>query len=323
LPRILVVGDSMLDRYWHGVVERISPEAPVPVVRVTGEHARPGGAANVAMNIAALGARCTLITAIGDDEPGECLRGMLDTAGVALVAVPAALTTVKLRVVGQSQQIARIDFERAPERHPGMLAAFAEAPKTDIVLLSDYGKGALTDCASMIRTAKAQVLVDPKVEDWEAYRGAAIVTPNRAEFAAALGKWNSEAELERKAQEALEWYSIGCIVLTRSEEGMSVFDRDGHLRIPTEARSVYDVTGAGDTVAATLAVFIAEGMSPREAATYANRAAGIAVGKFGAVSVTRADLMSEVVEYPERKGKVTARPPQERTRRVSAIESTS
>lgn len=295
--RVLVVGDAMLDRYWFGQVERISPEAPVPVVRVQREEVRLGGAANVALNVQSLGAACTLLTVVGDDAPGAELRHLLERQGVAAVlgTDPQLSTVVKLRVIGRSQQLIRIDFENRPD-HEVLLAMLADyerlLPTVDLVLLSDYGKGGLTHVARMIELARAAgrpVLVDPKGSDFSRYAGATAITPNRSELAQVVGAWSSEAELERKAQALRRDLGIDGLLLTRSEEGISLFD-EGHLRLPTQAREVYDVTGAGDTVIGALAALMAAGLPLREAARHANRAAGIVVSRFGTAAVTLAEL---------------------------------
>jgi D-glycero-beta-D-manno-heptose-7-phosphate kinase len=297
--RVLVVGDAMLDRYWFGGVERVSPEAPVPVVRVTREEMRVGGAANVAMNVKSLGAACTLLTVVGDDAPGRSLRELLEQQGVAAVlgTDPKLQTVVKLRVIGRSQQLLRIDFENKPDHEvlQVMLADFERLlPEHDLVLLSDYGKGGLTHVGRMIELSRAAgkaVLVDPKGSDFSRYAGATAITPNRNELTQVVGAWNDEDDLVQRAQALRQRLGLQGLLLTRSEEGISLFDDDGHLRLPTAAREVYDVTGAGDTVIGTLAALMAAGLSLREAAPYANRAAGIVVSRFGTAAVRRAELV--------------------------------
>ena len=296
--RVLVVGDAMLDRYWFGAVERISPEAPVPVVRVNREQERLGGAANVALNVKTLGARATLLTVVGDDEPARKLRVLLEQQGVTalLGSDPQLYTIVKLRVIGRSQQLIRIDFENQPDHEvlAGMLADYERAlPDHDAVLFSDYGKGGLTHLPRMIdlaRRAAKPVLVDPKGRDWRRYAGASVITPNRAELAQVIGEWSDESELEERAQAARREFDLGALLLTRSEEGMTLFDAAGQARVAAEAREVFDVTGAGDTVIATLAALLACGLDAREAMPLANRAAGIVVGKFGTASVSYEEL---------------------------------
>jgi rfaE bifunctional protein kinase chain/domain len=296
--RVLVVGDAMLDRYWFGAVERISPEAPVPVVKVNREQERLGGAANVALNVKTLGARAPLLSVGGVDVPAGELRALLEREGVAtLLGRDAQLyTIVKLRVIGRSQQLLRIDFENQPDHEvlAGMLADYERAlPEHDAVLFSDYGKGGLTHLPRMIelaRRAGKPVLVDPKGRDWKRYAGASVITPNRAELAQVIGDWGSERELEERAEGARRDFDLGALLLTRSEEGMSLFDAEGHARVAAEAREVFDVTGAGDTVIATLAALLACGQPLREAMVLANRAAGIVVGKVGTASVTFEEL---------------------------------
>ena len=298
--RVLVVGDAMLDRYLFGEVERISPEAPVPVVRVTREELRPGGAANVALNVKALGPTVTLITVVGDDEPARNLEGLLRTHGVEVVIGrdPQLYTCVKLRVIGRAQQLVRVDFESQPDHEilSDMLSDYARVLSGyDAVLFSDYGKGGLTHIPRMIELARAAgkpVLVDPKGDDYSRYAGATVVTPNRAELAQVIGTWKTEEQLEERAQRLRAETGLDGVLLTRSEEGMSLFDAAGHDRVPAQAREVFDVTGAGDTVIATLAAMLACGMTLREALPIANRAGGIVVGKFGTATVSYEELFA-------------------------------
>jgi len=300
--RVLVVGDAMLDRYWFGAVERISPEAPVPVVRVdpAKEQERLGGAANVAANVKALGVQTSLITAIGDDEHGHRLEKLLEKSGIESLFErrPGLTTIVKLRIIGRSQQLLRVDFEEEPgyEVLRGMLPFYEEAlAQSDAVLFSDYGKGGLTHITRMIELARAAakpVLVDPKGDDYSRYKGATVITPNRAELAEVVGRWSSEAQLAERAERLRAELGLEGLLVTRSEDGMSLFDAAGHARIPAEAREVFDVTGAGDTVIATLAAMLAAGLSLREAMPIANRAGGIVVGKFGTASVGYDELFA-------------------------------
>ena len=298
--RVLVVGDAMLDRYWWGEVERISPEAPVPVVRIAREEDRLGGAANVALNVQSLGSACTLLTVVGEDEAARRLRELLQARGVDFLAGTDAKlqTIVKLRVIGRSQQLLRVDFENQPDHEvlELMLSEFERSlPMSDVVLFSDYGKGGLTHIPRMISLAKAAgkcVLIDPKGHDYDRYAGADVITPNRSELAKVVGPWAGEAELEAKAHALRERLGIEALLLTRSEEGMSLFDGQGHLRIAAQAREVFDVTGAGDTVIACLASLLAAGMSLRDAVVHANRAGGIVVGKFGTSTVSWAELFA-------------------------------
>ena len=296
--RVLVVGDAMLDRYLFGEVERISPEAPVPVVRVTREEERLGGAANVALNAKSLGPSVTLITVVGDDEPARKLQQLLQERGVdsILGRDPKLYTCVKLRIIGRAQQLVRVDFENQPDHEilAGMLSNFArEVVKHDAVLFSDYGKGGLAHIPHMIemsRSAGKPVLVDPKGSDYSRYAGATVITPNRAELAQVIGSWQTEGQLSERAQALRIAQRLDALLLTRSEEGMSLFDAAGHMHVQTQAREVFDVTGAGDTVIATLAAMMAAGMGLREAMPIANRAGGIVVGKFGTATVTYDEL---------------------------------
>jgi rfaE bifunctional protein kinase chain/domain len=296
--RVLVVGDAMLDRYWFGTVDRISPEAPVPIVRVEREEERLGGAANVALNVQALGARATLLTVVGEDAAARTLDALLAQAGVAtlLGTDPQLRTIVKLRVIGRSQQLLRVDFENLPDHEvlAGMLGNFEQAlPAHDAVLFSDYGKGGLTHIPRMNALARAQgrpVLIDPKGSDYSRYAGATVITPNRAELAQVIGTWTSEAQLHERAQNLRQSLALDGLLLTRSEEGMSLFDAAGHAQVPAQAREVFDVTGAGDTVIASLAAMLACGLGLREALPIANRAGGIVVGKFGTATVGYEEL---------------------------------
>jgi rfaE bifunctional protein kinase chain/domain len=298
--RVLVVGDIMLDRYWFGAVERISPEAPVPVVHVQREQERLGGAANVALNVVSLGAKATLLTVVGEDEPAHLLQRLLREHGITTILGrdPALRTIVKLRVVARSQQLLRIDFENRPDHEllAQMLNDFQTAlGEHDVVLLSDYGKGGLTHVARMIELARAAgkpVLVDPKGHDFSRYAGATLVTPNRAELSLAVGPWDDEAELQRRAEALRTALNLHSLLLTRSEEGMSVFDADGHLHEPARSQQVFDVTGAGDTAIATMAVMLAAGSTVREAVPVANRAGGIVVSRFGTAAVTYDELFA-------------------------------
>jgi rfaE bifunctional protein kinase chain/domain len=295
---VLVAGDVMLDRYWFGEVSRISPEAPVPVVKVDRVEERPGGAANVARNVAALSAKASLLSVVGRDEAGRCLRQLLkrDRITASLHDDPTISTTVKLRVIGRRQQLLRADFETLPSHEvlASKLKDFERLLKgCDVVILSDYGKGGLAHIARMIALARRHnkpVLVDPKGEDYSRYRGATLVTPNRAELQAVVGGWSSEAALTTKAQNLRQRLGIGGILVTRSEEGMTLYRRGSRLHVPAQAREVYDVSGAGDTVIATIAVMLAAGQDLENAVRIANRAAGIVVGKFGTAVVQPDEL---------------------------------
>jgi rfaE bifunctional protein kinase chain/domain len=296
--RVLVVGDVMLDRYWFGSVARISPEAPVPVVRVERSEERPGGAANVARNAAALGARVTLLSVVGRDEAGGKLAKLLKRDGVSaqLHRDRGISTTVKLRVIGRQQQLLRVDFETTPS-HEVLSSKLREyrtlLRRHDVVILSDYGKGGLTHIAAMIaaaRAARKPVLVDPKGEDFARYRGATLLTPNLAEFRHIAGTARGEADFTVRAQKLRRTLGLEALLVTRSEEGMTLYRRSGRLHVPAQAREVYDVSGAGDTVIATLGVAMASGMAMDDAVRIANRAAGIVVGKFGTAVVEPHEL---------------------------------
>lgn len=298
--RILVVGDVMLDRYWFGEVSRISPEAPVPVVKVGKTEERPGGAANVARNIAALGAQVALLSVVGADEAGQVLARLLAESSIdaSLLEDPQLNTTVKLRVLGRQQQLLRIDFENAPA-HEVLQAKLAEFEQRiaacDVVILSDYGKGGLTHIAAMIRIAREQgkpVLVDPKGDDYARYAGASVITPNRAELREVVGRWTNEEDLAARVGKLRTELNLDALLLTRSEEGMTLFAAAGTTHEPALAREVYDVSGAGDTVIATLAVMMASGASQADAMRWANRAAGVVVGKLGTATCSLEELKS-------------------------------
>lgn len=296
--RVLVVGDAMLDRYWYGAVDRISPEAPVPVVRVTRTEERIGAAANVAYNIVTLGAQASLLSVVGEDEASHILESLVAKTGITpYFGRDAQLkTTVKLRVIGRQQQLLRLDFENIPETEvlASQSATFEKLyPAHDAVLFSDYGKGGLAHIVAMIAQARAAgkvVLVDPKGSDFARYKNASVITPNRVELEQVIGPWSNEAELRTKTHNLRESLNLQALLVTRSEEGMTLFDAQGELHVPTVAREVFDVTGAGDTVIATLATMAAAGMSLREAVLIANRAAGIVVGKFGTATVSYSEL---------------------------------
>ena len=297
--RVLVVGDVMLDRYWFGDVSRISPEAPVPVVHIQRTEERPGGAANVARNIAALGGKATLLSVIGDDEAGRSLAALLDQEHVTTYfhKDPQLPTTVKLRVIGRQQQLLRIDFETPPSREvlEDKLDDFESlVDSVDVVILSDYGKGSLTHVSKMINAAKAhgkQILVDPKGDDFARYRGATLLTPNRGEFRQVAGRWKDESDLARLAELLRVELALDALLVTRSEEGMSLFSSAGAMHEPTRAQEVYDVSGAGDTVIATLGLMMAAGVQMADAVRIANRAAGLVVGKLGTATVSREELI--------------------------------
>lgn len=299
--RVLVVGDVMLDRYWFGEVERISPEAPVPVVNVARSEERPGGAANVARNVTALGARCSLLSVVGDDEDGRLLRRMLDGSAVESRLCPDndCRTTVKLRVIGRHQQLLRADFEAAPS-HEVLARCLAEyrdlLGSCDAVILSDYGKGGLTHIRAMIELARERgvpVLVDPKGRDFARYRGATALTPNLHEFEAVAGACGDR--LDACATEMARNLDLDGVLVTRGERGMSWYPSAGEpVHSPARAKEVFDVTGAGDTVIAAYTAALAAGFDTADRLLIANAAAGIVVGKLGTATATEAELMAEL-----------------------------
>ena len=298
--KVLVVGDVMLDRYWYGAVDRISPEAPVPVVRITREENRLGGCANVAFNAVSVGAQASLLSVVGDDEASHLLQDLIAKSGITpYFGRDAQLkTTVKLRVIGRQQQLLRVDFENTPQNEvlSSQTQQFMQLLVAHpVVLFSDYGKGGLahvTDMIAAARKANKAVLIDPKGNDFSRYAGATCITPNRAEFQQVVGGWNSEEELSTKAHSLRKQLQLDAVLLTRSEEGMTLFDAQGAAHIAAQAREVFDVTGAGDTVIATLAALVAAGMSLREAMPWANRAGGVVVGKFGTATVSYEELFA-------------------------------
>ena len=294
----MVVGDVMLDRYWFGEVSRISPEAPVPVVLIKDEDERLGGAANVAWNCKELGARTRLLSVVGRDEPGQALERLLRKKGIeaSLHRDRGLSTTQKLRVIGRRQQLLRIDFEKPPSREvlATKLEEFKRAlPDCGVVILSDYGKGGLAHIAEMIKGARRagkRVLVDPKGDDYLRYKGCSIITPNVAELREVVGRWKDEKDLKSRAQALRAKLGLEALLLTRGEDGMTLFSRSRILNVKAEAREVFDVTGAGDTVIATLAVMLAAGAGLESAMRIANRAAGIVVGKLGTATASAAEL---------------------------------
>ncbi|CAG9165117.1 D-beta-D-heptose 7-phosphate kinase [Cupriavidus laharis] len=295
--RILVVGDMMLDRYWFGDVERISPEAPVPVVQIKRSDERLGGAANVARNSAALGAQVGMLGVVGEDEPGRTIESLLSACKVQpyLHRDASVNTTIKLRVLAHQQQLLRVDFENPPAHEVllSVLDGFQELlNQYEVLVLSDYGKGGLTHVGRMVEAGRAagrMVLVDPKGDDYSRYRGATLITPNRSEIRRVVGAWKSEQDLTARAQNLRRDLQLEALLLTRSEEGMTLYTEAEVLHVSAQAREVYDVSGAGDTVIATLATMLAAGVPLKQAVQFANRAGGIVVGKLG----------TAVVSYPE------------------------
>lgn len=297
--RVLVVGDVMLDRYWHGKANRISPEAPVPVVKVSGSEDRPGGAANVALNIAALGAAATLAGITGQDEAGEELARRLTAAGVLchFHASEEAPTITKLRVISQHQQLLRLDFEQAfsaDDVDVLVVHALAALDMAQVLVLSDYGKGSLADTRSLISAARARgipVVVDPKGQDFEKYRGATVITPNLSEFEAVAGQCRSEEELISKGQALRAALDLTALLITRGEHGMTLLQADRPaFHLPAQAREVFDVTGAGDTVVSVLAAALAAGEDLEHGTVLANLAAGLVVAKLGTAAISGPEL---------------------------------
>lgn len=306
---VLVAGDVMLDRYWSGATARISPEAPVPVVNVLNDEIRAGGAANVAVNVASLGAKATLLGVVGTDDAAEHLEKLVKSHGVSVEFLPCRShpTLTKLRVVSRNQQLMRLDFERSlalegEVDQANFLACFRAAlPSADVVILSDYGKGTLHNAAAFIaeaRLAGKPVLVDPKGNDYSRYTGATLVTPNMAEFEAVAGKCRDENEIIVRGESLRRKLGLFGLLVTRNEHGMTLLQADApplHLR--TEAREVYDVTGAGDTVIATIGTALAVGENLLQACRLSNLAAGIVVGKFGTATVSPPEL-SHAINAP-------------------------
>lgn len=304
--KVLVVGDVMLDRYWFGDVNRISPEAPVPIAKIQKTDHRAGGAANVARNIAALGGQVALLSVVGKDEAADILADLLTQDGIAnhLQISSHAPTTVKLRILSRNQQLIRLDFEENPDSGSlnDVLQQFGKlVSQFDTVILSDYGKGVLDNVAVMIATARAlgkPVLIDPKGNDYDKYANATLLTPNRAELREAVGSWHSENSLSRKAQQLRENLGLDALLLTRSEEGMSLYRENQIDHQATHAQEVYDVSGAGDTVIATMGLCLAAGLSLPESMHIANAAAGVVVAKLG-TAVCSFDELSAALAHDE------------------------
>lgn len=302
---VLIVGDVMLDRYWYGPTGRISPEAPVPVVKIENNEERPGGAANVAMNIAALGGNAKLIGLTGDDEPADVLTDKLSSLNVTcdFVKIPELPTITKLRVMSRGQQLIRLDFEDSFEDVDSalMLERMDKyLPQVKSLVLSDYGKGALEDVQTMIQRAKAAkvpVFIDPKGTDFERYRGATLLTPNLTEFEAVVGKTKNEQEIVEKGLALIEKFDFEALLVTRSEHGMTLLCRgEEPFHLPTQAQEVFDVTGAGDTVISVLAASVATGKNLKEACALANAAAGVVVGKLGTSTLSTIELAEAIDE---------------------------
>jgi len=302
--RILVIGDLMLDRYWRGQTSRISPEAPVPVVKVEDETPSPGGAGNVALNLAELGAKVTVIGLTGEDEAADTLEASLNRADVVcqFVRVPGARTIIKLRVLSHNQQLLRIDFEDGFDNYnsESIMGALARnLDSCDVIILSDYGKGALQDISALIDKARKQhkiVLVDPKGADFSRYRGASGVTPNLTEFEAVVGPCKDEHEFVQKAENLRSELKLAALVITRSDKGMTLLQAEqAAVHFPTHTREIYDVTGAGDTVISVLGAALGAGMNFYEAAWLANLGAGVVVSKLGTATVSIQELQSAML----------------------------
>ncbi len=296
--RIIVIGDVMLDRYWSGQATRISPEAPVPVVKVKSIEDRIGGAANVALNIAKLGGQVTLLGVIGDDAEGEIVQRLLEAEGVVcdFVVEKSLRSICKLRVMAQHQQLIRLDFEDTPiqfDQAALQAALIRHLPKHDVVVFSDYGKGTLVEVASFISAAKqagVKTLVDPKGVDYQPYALADLITPNLSELKAVVGACHDEPELIEKGRALLAQYQIPTLLLTRGEAGMTLIEADQVHSIPAKAKDVFDVTGAGDTVIAVMALCVSLELPLMEAMYLANLAGGIVVGKLGTSTVSLQEL---------------------------------
>lgn len=300
---VLIVGDVMLDRYWYGPTGRISPEAPVPVVKVEDNEERPGGAANVSMNIAALGGHAHLVGLTGEDEPAKVLNDKLSSLKVKcdFVALPDFPTITKLRVMSRGQQLIRLDFEDSFENTDAqyVLERMEKAlPNVKSVILSDYAKGALEHVQQFIQKARAAnvpVFIDPKGADFERYRGATLLTPNMAEFELVAGKVKNEEELVEKGLALIEEFDFEALLVTRSEHGMTLLRKGQEpFHLPTQAKEVFDVTGAGDTVISVLAASVAAGKPLDEACALANAAAGVVVGKLGTSTLSTIELAEAV-----------------------------
>ena len=297
--RLLVIGDVMLDRYWHGSASRVSPEAPVPVVQVTNREDRPGGAGNVALNIAALGSAVRLVGVVGDDETGLELLSRLKAAGVYcdFIQSEGKPTITKLRIISQHQQLIRLDFEK--EFEASDIIGLQDKAKSlvdgsQVMVLSDYGKGALQDIIDLIdlgRSRNIPIIVDPKGSEFTKYRGATLITPNLSEFEAVVGGSDNEDELVNKGLRLVRELNLEAILITRGEHGMTLIRPDSpELHLPARAQEVFDVTGAGDTVISVLAASMAAGDGLADATALANLAAGLVVGKLGTAAISGPEL---------------------------------
>ena len=309
--KVLVVGDLMLDRYWHGDTSRISPEAPVPIVKVGESEERAGGAGNVALNISTLGARASLMGFTGNDEPCTALEKLLKPLGVDCLfeKLDGVATITKLRVLSRHQQLIRLDFEDgfAEQTADNLLKSFkAQLASADVVVLSDYGKGTLRqvqDFIQLARQAGKVVLVDPKGSDFNKYRGATLITPNMHEFEGVVGHCADDEAIVSKGQALMADLELQALLITRSERGMTLLQKDlPAIHLPTRAKEVFDVTGAGDTVISVLAAGLAAGQSMQEAMALSNLAAGVVVSKLGTATTTVTELKAAIraEQYVER-----------------------
>jgi len=313
--RVLVIGDLMLDRYWHGNTSRISPEAPVPVVKVGDEEQRPGGAGNVALNISRLGVQVNLIGLTGDDHNATSLQKQLEEEGVNchFHSIPGISTITKLRIISRNQQLIRLDFEDGFDNCDlDILQSLfqQQLEQTDVVVLSDYGKGVLRHASWFIQQAKAAgkpVLVDPKGSDFTRYKGSTLITPNLSEFEQVAGQCSNDEELVAKARGLVTTFDLESLLVTRSERGMTLIQNGQKvLHLPTQAREVYDVTGAGDTVIAVLAAALATGQSLQQATALSNLASGIVVGKLGTATASPSELQLAITEEDRVKSSIVS-----------------
>ena len=310
---ILIIGDAMLDRYWHGDTHRVSAEAPIPVIDVSSIEDRPGGAANVALNVATLGAASSLIAATGQDEMSDILESKLSSSGIdcRFIRVEGMSTITKVRLVSRSQQMIRADFEAQFDIHASQVVTGMDLiPEYDSVVLSDYDKGLFSDPSSIIENARNKgrpVLVDPKFKPFSAYQGATVIKPNTLELKNAVGDWDSEAEMLEKCRGLMAGIGCEAMLVTRASEGMTLVEQHGESHFPAQTREVYDTSGAGDTVIAVLAASLASGQTLKDSVALANVAAGIVVSHFGVTSVSGPELRAEVdLAEPAGKGKMSA-----------------
>ncbi len=301
--KVLVVGDIMLDQYWFGETQRISPEAPVPITKIENTEIRAGGAANVARNISSLGANASLLSITGEDHPASQLEKLLQESHVIphFIRDKTLTTTIKLRVIARQQQLLRIDFEDEPseEATRRLKKAYIDLiQQHDAVIFSDYDKGGLKHVSKLLQIAKHEgrlVLIDPKGDDYKKYQGADMITPNRSELKAVIGNWQNEKELTKKAMALREKLHIKSLLLTRSEEGLSLYQRHWSGHDATVPQEVFDVSGAGDTIIAAATLALAIGLSNQLLMRIANAAAGVVVSKLGTATCSKAELMQKLL----------------------------